>query len=161
MNYFRCLEIEHDGRPKHMNREQSDIHSCSYYCNRPACVMRQRNELRDKQQAEPVAQDWDLLAETQAALKQAQTLIESLPLATVAPTPLFEPSGAIALEWDVGAGRFFVVALDGSGHIDYSAILGPSDEHSGRVPFKGRLPERAATLLAELLPMSDDSGGGK
>jgi hypothetical protein len=26
----------------------SDIHSCSYYCTRPACVLRQRDELRDK-----------------------------------------------------------------------------------------------------------------
>jgi hypothetical protein len=25
-----------------------DIHSCSYYCNRPACIEAQRNELRDK-----------------------------------------------------------------------------------------------------------------
>jgi hypothetical protein len=25
-----------------------DIHSCSYYCDRPACIERQRNELRDK-----------------------------------------------------------------------------------------------------------------
>jgi hypothetical protein len=35
----------------------SDIHSCSYYCTRPACVLQQRNELRDKlhaHQAEPV-----------------------------------------------------------------------------------------------------------
>jgi hypothetical protein len=30
-----------------MNRD--DIHSCSYYCTRPACVLAQRNELRDKQ----------------------------------------------------------------------------------------------------------------
>ncbi len=32
-----------------------DIHSCSYYCNRPECVLVQRNELRDKlaQLAEP------------------------------------------------------------------------------------------------------------
>ncbi|MFN8776142.1 MAG: hypothetical protein ACK5XV_05175 [Flavobacteriales bacterium] len=32
-----------------------DIHSCSYYCNRPECVLAQRNELRDKlaQQSEP------------------------------------------------------------------------------------------------------------
>ena len=37
----------------------SDIHSCSYYCTRPACVLAQRDELRDKlhkQQAEPVGQ---------------------------------------------------------------------------------------------------------
>ena len=33
----------------------SDIHSCSYYCTRPACVLRQRDELRDKLLAEPVA----------------------------------------------------------------------------------------------------------
>lgn len=25
-----------------------DIHTCSYYCDRPACILRQRNELRDK-----------------------------------------------------------------------------------------------------------------
>jgi hypothetical protein len=24
-----------------------DIHSCSYYCTRPACVLAQRNEMRD------------------------------------------------------------------------------------------------------------------
>ena len=35
------------------NREDDeDIHSCSYYCTRPECVLAQRNELRDKQQAE-------------------------------------------------------------------------------------------------------------
>lgn len=35
----------------------SEIHSCSYYCTRSACVRQQRDELRDKlmkQQAEPV-----------------------------------------------------------------------------------------------------------
>jgi len=25
-----------------------DIHSCGYYCHRPACIEVQRNELRDK-----------------------------------------------------------------------------------------------------------------
>ena len=34
----------------------SEIHSCSYYCTRPACVLAQRDEMRDKlmEQAEPV-----------------------------------------------------------------------------------------------------------
>jgi hypothetical protein len=32
----------------------SDIHSCSYYCTRPACVLQQRDELRGKlEQAAP------------------------------------------------------------------------------------------------------------
>jgi hypothetical protein len=26
----------------------TDIHSCGYYCDRPACIELQRNELRDK-----------------------------------------------------------------------------------------------------------------
>jgi hypothetical protein len=26
----------------------TDIHSCGYYCDRPACIKAQRNELRDK-----------------------------------------------------------------------------------------------------------------
>jgi len=30
-----------------------DIHSCGYYCNRPACIEAQRNELRDKLFSEP------------------------------------------------------------------------------------------------------------
>ncbi len=25
-----------------------DIHSCSYYCDKPPCIKRQRDELRDK-----------------------------------------------------------------------------------------------------------------
>ena len=25
-----------------------DIHTCSYYCSRPACIEAQRNELREK-----------------------------------------------------------------------------------------------------------------
>lgn len=33
-----------------------DVHSCSYFCTRPACVLFQRNMLRDGlMQAEPVA----------------------------------------------------------------------------------------------------------
>jgi len=29
----------------------SDIHSCSYFCTRPACVLAQRDELRDRMRA--------------------------------------------------------------------------------------------------------------
>jgi hypothetical protein len=40
-----------NNRKMRWNRED-DIHSCSYYCTRPACVLRQRDELRDKLLAE-------------------------------------------------------------------------------------------------------------
>ena len=29
------------------------VHSCSYYCNRPACVLAQRDELRERYVAAP------------------------------------------------------------------------------------------------------------
>jgi hypothetical protein len=47
-----------------------DIHSCSYYCTRPACVLAQRNEMRDAAPSDHAAAmrqalDW-LQAEQQA-----------------------------------------------------------------------------------------------
>jgi len=74
------------------NREDGeDIHSCSYYCTRPACVLAQRNEFRDKQyqctittatlackkpvkQAEPVDA---VLAEREACLNQIEIIVEA------------------------------------------------------------------------------------
>ena len=54
----------------------TDIHSCSYYCTRPACVLQQRNELRDEmlarleskidthqKQAEPVVMQYIALCD--------------------------------------------------------------------------------------------------
>jgi hypothetical protein len=51
----------------------SEIHSCSYYCTRPACVLTQRDELRDKleQQAEPV-QRIEVMRLRQKNAKQAE-----------------------------------------------------------------------------------------
>ena len=31
-----------------MSDAQTDIHSCSYFCTRPACVLEQRDKLRDE-----------------------------------------------------------------------------------------------------------------
>jgi hypothetical protein len=37
-----------------------DIHSCSYYCTRPACVLAQRNEMRDAAPPAPSAEPVNL-----------------------------------------------------------------------------------------------------
>jgi hypothetical protein len=86
-----------------------------------------------------------------AAVREAIELIESLPSWAPPPTPVMEPSGAIALEWELGHGRFFVLAVDGTGRIEYSAILGLGDENFGVVNFAGRIPPRAQALLVELI----------
>ncbi len=36
------------------NPTSESIHTCSYYCERPECIKRQRDELRDAQGAKPV-----------------------------------------------------------------------------------------------------------
>jgi hypothetical protein len=47
----------------------SDIHSCSYYCTRPACVLAQRDELRDKMLE---TQRWNKVQELARANFEAQ-----------------------------------------------------------------------------------------
>lgn len=88
---------------------------------------------------------------SQSALSEATNLVGSLPTWMLTPTPHIEPSGAIAFEWDVGPGRFFVLAVDGTGRIECSAILSAGDESHGVFNFSGTVPIRAQKLLAELL----------
>lgn len=85
------------------------------------------------------------------AVLEAMDLIESLPTWAPTPTPLMEPSGAISLEWEFDRGRFFVLAVDGTGRIEYSAIVGLGDERFGVGNFSGAIPRHAQTLLAELI----------
>jgi hypothetical protein len=33
---------------KNMSGDHNDIHSCSYYCEYPACIKRQRDEMREQ-----------------------------------------------------------------------------------------------------------------
>jgi hypothetical protein len=47
----------------------TDIHSCSYYCIRPACVLAQRDELRDKMLE---TQRWNKVYELAQANFEAQ-----------------------------------------------------------------------------------------
>jgi late competence protein required for DNA uptake (superfamily II DNA/RNA helicase) len=54
-----------------MNREDDEnIHSCSYYCTRPECVLRQRNKFRDKLLAEPVSLDAKIVHFAKTALHE-------------------------------------------------------------------------------------------
>lgn len=39
------------------NVDCSEIHSCSYNCDRPACIKAQRDELRDRLAAQPAEPD--------------------------------------------------------------------------------------------------------
>jgi hypothetical protein len=88
---------------------------------------------------------------TSAAMREADELLTALPQWCVAPVPTVEPSGAIAFEWDLGPGRWLVLALKGTGTIEHSAMLGLGNELYGTTNFSGTLGRHALALLAELM----------
>jgi hypothetical protein len=98
-----------------------------------------------------LGQDEERTPPSVAALREAATLIQSLPSWVPAPTSVMEPSGAIGLEWYLGPNKFLVFAVDGTGRVEYSAILGLGEEHHGVTNFRGGPPRHGLDLLAELL----------
>jgi hypothetical protein len=101
--------------------------------------------------ARDLAGDGEFAVPSAAAMQEAKGLLEALPAWAPSPTPIVEPSGTIALEWDLGANRFLVFAVNGTGRLQHSAILGLGNEYYGSTNFTGALPLRAQTLLADLL----------
>jgi hypothetical protein len=53
----------------------SDIHSCSYYCDRPACIKAQRDELRDKFQVMQAQAEIDAKVQRIAALQSGEPVV--------------------------------------------------------------------------------------
>ena len=93
----------------------------------------------------------DRVAPSQAAIEEATALLRGLPAWVPPPFAVVEPSRAIGLEWDLGPDRFFVLAVDGTGRLEYSAILGPENDHFRATPLSAGVPKQALDLLAELI----------
>ena len=87
------------------------------------------------------------------ALQEAKQLLEALPNWCAAPSPVIEPSGAIALEWDLGPRRWLVLALKGTGTIEHSAVLGLGNEFFGTTNFAGALGKRELGLLRDVMQL--------
>jgi hypothetical protein len=107
--------------------------------------------LAGAKESRELSQHGEISAPTEGAIREAISLIESLPAWAPAPTPILEHDGAIGLEWEVGPGRFFLVAVDGTGRVEYSAILGVEGEYYGTTNFTGAMPGDAEALLARSL----------
>jgi hypothetical protein len=91
------------------------------------------------------------LPPTIEAFREAAALIRSLPSWAPPPTAVIEPSGAIGLEWYFGPSKFLVLAVDGTGRFEYSAILGPGEDHHDTINFTEASRRHALDLLGELL----------
>lgn len=85
-----------------------------------------------------------------AALQEAHALIDSLPESLVRPSPWIEPSGAISFEWDFGRDRFAILAVKGTGVLEFSIATAPGERQWGVRNFSGHLDSSVLKLLAEV-----------
>lgn len=85
-----------------------------------------------------------------AAVAEAHALIDSLPEALNRPAPVVEPSGAIAFEWDLDPDHYAILAVKGTGVLEYSIATAPGERHWGYAPFTGRLSADLLKRLAAL-----------
>ena len=85
-----------------------------------------------------------------AALQEAHSLIDSLPESFVRPAPYVEPSGAISFEWDFGKDRYAILAVKGTGVLEYSVATRPGERQWGVRNFSGRVDEDSLRILAQI-----------
>lgn len=81
------------------------------------------------------------------ATQLLQALPEGIPLADITT----EPSGAIAFEWYKDEKNTFVISTNGTGSLEYAAIVGSGNEMHGRVNFAGDFPSTLNNLLSIFL----------
>ena len=69
------------------------------------------------------AEDLEQRLPTAATYREALTVLDMLPPNIAPPEPAIEPSGAIAWSWEWDDGRFLVLAVNGTGKLQLSAIV--------------------------------------
>lgn len=91
------------------------------------------------------------LPPTSIATREAWLLLEMMPSNISPPEPVIEPSGAIAWTWERDDGPFLVLAVNGTGRLQHSAIIDGQQRHGSR-PMSDRLEELELGLLARFAP---------
>lgn len=82
----------------------------------------------------------------QGTLRNAYTLLESMPLGFPRPSIGAEPDGDLTLEWHRSARRTLSVSVDGDGNLHYAALLGPNRRY-GTEAFFGECPDAIQELV--------------
>jgi hypothetical protein len=65
----------------------------------------------------------DQLVPMQETVREAIALLRMLPPEVEMPEPVIEPAGAISWLWDRGNDGFLVLAVDGKGRVQRSAVI--------------------------------------
>lgn len=108
--------------------------------------------------AEPIQYDEDFITPSTGAIKEATQLLQVLPEEMCRPDISTEPSGAIAFEWYKSPSQTFVLSSNGTGSIEYAALLGPGNEIYGKINFVGDLPLPLRQLLSLFLSTTSTHG---
>ena len=83
-----------------------DIHSCGYYCDRHACIVAQRNELRDKLFSEQAVKTYSGGKPNYTEPIEPEPMIDGWPLYSGLPQPEPEPVAVFRREI-LGRGQIF------------------------------------------------------
>jgi hypothetical protein len=79
--------------------------------------------------------------------REAIELLRMLPPDIDIPEPVIEPSGAISWSWDRGSAGFLILAVDGKGRVQRSALI-DGEESWDTTPLSDSLPAEELALLA-------------
>ena len=79
--------------------------------------------------------------------REAIELLRMLPLDADMPEPVIEPSGAISWTWDRGGDEILILAVDGTGRVQRSAVV-DGDESWDTTPLTESLRSENLALLA-------------
>lgn len=83
---------------------------------------------------------YDGLPVEQATLRQAYSLIESLPLGFPRPSIGAEPDGHLTLEWHKSPTRTLSISIDPDGYLHFAGLFG-SDKRYGTITFFSTAPD--------------------
>ncbi|AKJ31802.1 hypothetical protein [Caldimonas brevitalea] len=84
-----------------------------------------------------------------AAVADAERLLDLVAAPWPAPEVLVEPTGVIALEWEAGAHGWLRLAVQGDATVEHSAVI-EGDEYGQVESLSDGLPDWAAELLRRL-----------
>ena len=105
---------------------------------------------------EPFVTERGWTAPVQAAVREAQQLIDATAATWPAPTVSVEPDGAIALEWEAAQRGWLKLSVRGRGEVAHEAVIEGDEfeqvEAWTPAPTAEALPDWAHELLRRLWP---------
>lgn len=87
-------------------------------------------------------------------IREAAQFLRVLSEGIPQPDITIEPNGAIAFEWYKDEKNVFLISANGTGSLEYAALLGPGNEMHGRVNFTGDFPVQLHSLLSAFLSIT-------